>query len=168
MTRPLQFLLESPETFTRPTAREDFLGAVVGIFPASDRSQDRALLVNRSHFASLDEAKQVAAGANRLQLILQLKDSLDSRDTYLATDEGPSHSPRYDVVRAPRIGHLVSSSFNGDSYPEGEVVRVSASFRRVETSTGKVYTRRRQSGSWIAEGTWFMTEGHVRKTNWDL
>lgn len=155
MTRPLQFLLDTP----------DNLDTVAGIFPASDRSQDHKRLVNRSHFQTLDEARRVAAAASRLGALGHERGVIDA---YLATDEGDHVAPRYDVVRAPRIGDLVSSSFNGDSYPEGEVIRVSASFRRVETSTGKVYFRRRQSGSWIAEGTWFMTEGHVRTTNWEM
>ena len=151
----LQFLLSSPGD----------LDTVIGIFPANDRSQDRTRLVSRSHFLTLDMAQRVAAAANRLGALGHERGVVD---TYLATDEGPSHSPQYDVVRAPRPGDLVSSSFNGDSYPEGEVVRVSASFRRVETSTGKVYYRRRASGSWIADGTWFLVEGHVRQTNWDM
>lgn len=57
-------------------------------------------------------------------------------DSYVAIDNGPWHYPRYDVIRRPYVGDLVSKSFNGDSYPRGTIVKISDSLRRVETDTG--------------------------------
>ena len=84
---------------------------------------------------------------------------------YLATDSGPNVSPRFDVIEAPKVGDAVSGRFNGDSYPEGTIVNISKSFRRIATSTGKAFYRRGQSGSWISEGTWGLTPGHVSARN---
>jgi len=162
MIRPLQFLLDTP----------DNLDTVAGVFPASDRSQDPKRLVNRSHFQTLDEAQRVAAAASRLGALGHERGVID---VYLAIDEGPSHSPRYDVVRAPRVGDPVSMRFNGDTYPDGTIVRVSASYRRI-TTQNTVYARVGQSGSWVHRGKlyvgqeapWFLVEGHVRTTHWEM
>lgn len=90
---------------------------------------------------------------------------------YLSVDNGPGCYPRYDVVEAPKVGDRVSRSFNGDSYPAGEVVSVSRSPQcRLVVSrdvTGHEYRfhRRRSTGAWIERGTWSMVEGHVSKWN---
>lgn len=86
-------------------------------------------------------------------------------EDWLACDRGRNVSPRYGVVRAPKIGDEVSYAFNGDSYPCGKVVKVSASFRRVETDSGEIFWRRRESASWIYNGTWSLVRGHVNKRN---
>lgn len=89
---------------------------------------------------------------------------------YLGTDAGPCVSPRYDVVEAPKVGDKVSKSFNGDSYPCGEVVSVSTSGRTVTARTANgilwKFYRRRLTGSWILSGgTWSLISGHVSKQN---
>lgn len=84
---------------------------------------------------------------------------------YLSTDAGPGCSPRYDIVRAPEVGDKVSQAFNGDAYPDGEIVKVSPTFGLVTTSTGGKYYRHRETGSWIKHRTWSMIPGHVDKRN---
>ncbi len=109
---------------------------------------------NRNDWKTLERANKVA---------VQL--SCTTGLIYVATDSGPNVSPRYDVVAAPAVGDKVSRGFNGDYYQEGEIVKVSASLRRVVTSTGVVFYRRGLSGSWVAGRTWSMVTGHVSRLN---
>jgi hypothetical protein len=86
-----------------------------------------------------------------------------------AIDNGEHCYPRYDVVRVPRVGDKVSYAFNGDSYPDGEIVSVSSrdkGFRIVKTDTGSAYYRRKQTAGWIKKGgTWSLIQGHQRRWN---
>lgn len=86
-------------------------------------------------------------------------------ELHLPTDATRSTSPRYDVIKAPQVGDEVSGEFNGDSYPQGRILRISGSYRRIETDTGKVFWRVLQTGSWRAEKTWYLTPGHTYKQN---
>jgi hypothetical protein len=84
---------------------------------------------------------------------------------YLAVDKGAHTSPRYDVIKAPTVGEEVSRYFNGDGYPAGEIAKISPSFKRIETTTGVVFFRRRLTDSWINNGTWGMAGGHRNDRN---
>jgi len=88
---------------------------------------------------------------------------------FVATDAGPHVSPRYDVIKLPAVGDLVSYAFNGDSYPCGKIVKISGSLRRVEAreenGSVHVFFRRRLTGSWIKDGTWSLVAGHVSTQN---
>lgn len=108
----------------------------------------------RNDWKTLERAKEVAA---------QLTEA--SGRLFIGTDAGPNVSPRYDVIDAPVLGAPVSKAFNGDYYPEGEITKISKSLKRVETSTGAVFFRRRESGAWIEGGTWSMVPGHVSRRN---
>ena len=91
---------------------------------------------------------------------------MNDGDHYLAVDGGEWISPRYDVVVAPKIGEEVSYAFNGDYYPDGTIVSMSESFKRVVTSTGNVYYRRKLTGTWkMTGGTWGMVHGHINERN---
>lgn len=83
----------------------------------------------------------------------------------IPADAGPYVWPRYSVVEPPKVGDLVSYGFNGDAYPCGFVTKISKSLRRVETSEGRVFFRRKLTGSWISGGTWSLIHGHVNKRN---
>ncbi len=108
---------------------------------------------NRNDFKTFDRAKQVAADATALTGTL-----------HIGVDAGQWTSPRYDVIEAPKVGADVSYAFNGDYYPAGKIVKISTSLRRVETSTGKVFFRRGESGQWVNAGTWTMVPGiHDRR-----
>ena len=85
--------------------------------------------------------------------------------TFLATDATASTSPRYDVIEAPKVGDKVSRGFNGDYYPEGEIVKITPTWI-VTTSTGKKFRRRGLTAGWRQEGgTWWMTGGHIDERN---
>lgn len=91
--------------------------------------------------------------------------TISEKKQFLYTDAGPLQSPRFDVIQAPQIGDLVSKSFNGDSYPVGKIVKISKSYRRIETNSGVVFYRRQRTGSWISGGTWYMVLGVVDERN---
>jgi hypothetical protein len=84
---------------------------------------------------------------------------------HLAYDLGPGCSPRFGAVDVPKIGDLVSKGFNGDYYPEGEVVSVSATFKKITTSTGVSFYRRGNGEGWRSDGTWWLVRGHVSEMN---
>lgn len=79
---------------------------------------------------------------------------------YIGVDRGSNTSPQFDVIAAPTVGAKVSKAFNGDSYIAGEIVKISKTLKRIETSTGEVFFRRRQSSSWVEGGTWSLQMGH--------
>lgn len=95
---------------------------------------------------------------------------------YQATDAGPYCSPRYDVIDLPQVGQEVSYAFNGDYYPCGKIVSISAgpAFRRIvaEDVNGRKYVFHRRcrsgepvGGAWIMDGTWSMIQGHHDRRN---
>jgi hypothetical protein len=86
---------------------------------------------------------------------------------WVATDRGAKVCPRFSTVEAPQIGDLVSSNCDGESWPEGEIVRVTGgTFALVKTSTGATFRRHGQTGAWInTGGTLRMIRGHVREIN---
>jgi len=91
--------------------------------------------------------------------------ALNDGHHYLASDEGPNVYPRFDVIRAPALGDKVSYAFNGDSYPDGEIIKISPTFKVIATSTGSRYYRRGHRSSWVKDGTWSLVIGHVYKQN---
>lgn len=123
-------------------------------YPKEEGGRFPANVQNRNDWKTLARAEEVAA---------QLTEATGT--LYIATDAGPNVSPRFDVIDAPVVGAKVSKAFNGDYYPEGEIVKVSASLKRVETSTGVVFFRRGKSGAWVEGGTWSMVQGHIERRN---
>ena len=84
---------------------------------------------------------------------------------YVAVDRGPFVSPRYGVTRCPAIGDKVSYGFNGDYYPDGEIVKITKKLT-VTTSTGNTYRRRKQTAAWMRTGgTWGLVAGHIDERN---
>ena len=88
-------------------------------------------------------------------------------ELYIGVDSGDNVWPRYDVIKAPKLGDAVSYSFNGDSYPDGEIVHVTpGTLRQIKTSTGSTYYRRKLSAGWRKQGgTWWMIRGHHNHRN---
>ena len=88
--------------------------------------------------------------------------------TYLPSDAGSYISPQYDIIEAPKIGDKVSFSFNGDTYPDGTIVKISPNWM-VTTSTGKRYNRSMQGkgGGWRSVGgdIWSLVPGHRYEQN---
>lgn len=89
-----------------------------------------------------------------------------TEEVYLPCDRSSSVSPRYGIIRAPKLGEPVSYSFNGDTTPCGVISKISDSYYRIQTTTGKVFYRRHHTSSWIMQGgTWSMVSGHYRERN---
>lgn len=84
---------------------------------------------------------------------------------YMPIDNGPYHSPQFSVIVQPQVGDFVSYAFNGDYYPDSEIVRISKTMKRITTASGKQYYRRKQTGSWKLNRTWTMVKGHHNERN---
>lgn len=78
---------------------------------------------------------------------------------FIGVDRGASVSPRFDVIEAPAVGDVVSMGFNGDYYPCGKIVSISATMKKIVTDSGKAFYRRRQSGTWLYNGTFALIPG---------
>lgn len=85
--------------------------------------------------------------------------------THVGVDRGPNVAPQFDVCRIPHLGDKVSKGFNGDYYPEGEVVKVTKNLT-VTTSTGARFRRVKETSGWRKEGgTWWLVNGHHDERN---
>ena len=117
--------------------------------------------VSRLHIHTFEMAVNIA------ELATAWAEARGLRTTYLAADNGPKVSPRYDVIEAYKVGDLVSYSFNGDSYPDGEITRVGTGPRMaITTSTGSRYHRAGLTGRWRKEGgTRSLCHGHIDERN---
>lgn len=105
-------------------------------------------------FKSLDEVKGYALYLTAM-----------TGDSYVGVDRTASVSPQFDVVCVPKVGDAVSKSFNGDSYPDGIVVKVTKNLT-VVTSTGSRYRRFKETSGWRKEGgTWWLINGHHDERN---
>jgi hypothetical protein len=86
-------------------------------------------------------------------------------ELYIPVDNTDAVSPRYDVMKCPKIGDKVSYGFNGDYYPDGEIVSVSKTLQ-IKTSGGHTYRRKGLRACWLQPGgTWGLTGGHVDERN---
>ena len=119
---------------------------------------------SRLYSHRLETYEQAIAAAERL--------SEEQGAQYWAEDRGAHVSPRYAVIRAFTIGEPVSYGFNGDSYPAGRIVAMSALPKgsskaeghriiTVQNHNGNVrkFWRRRLSGSWKYDQTWSLQHG---------
>ena len=89
----------------------------------------------------------------------------ETGDLYIATDAGEHCSPQYDVIKAPQVGDEVSYCFNGDSYPCGVITSISKTLKKVTTSDGEEFYRRKNTGAWLYNKYWSMVPGHVHRLN---
>lgn len=113
-------------------------------------------LQNRNDWDSFATVTKIAA---------ELTDAYEGNRVFLPTDAGPSCSPRFDIVEAPKVGDKVSYAFNGDCYPDGVVTKISANYRFIYTDCGHKYLRRKQTGGWVRGGTWSLVSGHHFEQN---
>ena len=137
---------------------EGEFGIQTQVLEVSSEHQDRKDgWITRNDIKTFEQAEDIAAQASAY-----LQDGL-----FLAVDQGRGHYPRFDVVRAPKVGAPVSYGFNGDYYPDGYIVKVGGTnCSRVYTDTGSVYNRFRKSSAWIKRGgTWSLVEGHRNERN---
>jgi len=84
---------------------------------------------------------------------------------FLPVDNGSHTSPRYGLVEPPKLGDEVSYSFNGDTYPDGVITKITPKYH-ITTSEGHKYRRRGNRGYWLREGgTWSLVAGHIYEQN---
>ena len=81
--------------------------------------------------------------------------------THIGVDRGPHVSPRYTVIEFPfAVGMEVSKGFNGDSYPQGKIAKISSNLRVVTLESGQKFWRRKLTESWKETGgTWSLIPG---------
>lgn len=112
-------------------------------------------ILSNHDIKSFEEAVRLAAEATEV-----------SEGTYLPCNYGPNRHPRFAVICAPQIGDPVSYAFNGDYYPCGHITKMSDSFYRIQTSTGDVFYRSKDTAGWkMKGGTWWMVAGHHDERN---
>lgn len=130
-------------------------GVVVEVL-TSFLGEDRTKIVSRRDMKEFGDAERIAEQATKL-----------TGTRYIAIDNGGGMWPRFDVIEAPVVGASVSYCFNGDYYPDGEIVHVTkGTLRQIRTSTGNVYYRRGNSGRWVMKGgTWSLVNGHRDERN---
>lgn len=109
---------------------------------------------DRNHFPDFQYAENLAAEATKV-----------TGHLHIAVDQGAWTSPQFDVIEAPVIGDKVSRAFNGDYYPAGTIVRISKTLKKITTSDGTKFYRRRQSGAWVEPPGWSMVQGHISRWN---
>lgn len=85
--------------------------------------------------------------------------------TYLPGDQGSGVSPRYRVFRPPELNDPVSKTFNGDSYPQGYICRITPTWQ-ITTTTGAKFYRYKQTTGWREAGRGFwLCHGHIYEQN---
>lgn len=105
---------------------------------------------------SFDEVEKIAKELN--EVVGEVR--------YIGTDAGEWVSPRYNVQELPKVGDEVSYSFNGDTYPDGTIVKISGKNHQIiTTSSGRKYYRRRKTGGWRHDKTWWLVSGHISTYN---
>lgn len=108
----------------------------------------------RVDWKTFDQVTKIAADLTRV-----------TKELYIPIDNGDHHYPRYDIIKAPKVGDEVSYAFNGDYYPCGKIVNISKTMFKITTDTGDKFYRRKNSGSWIKDGTWSLVQGHIYRQN---
>jgi hypothetical protein len=83
---------------------------------------------------------------------------------HIACDRGDHCAPRYSVAPVPVVGEEVSYAFNGDYYPCGVITAISKTLKKITTSEGKVFYRKRQTDVWKS-GIWSLVDGHINRLN---
>lgn len=110
-------------------------------------------VVSRHDFNSLQDAQDVVIAFEGTGVVL------------MATDAGEWCSPRFDIIEAPKVGDAISYAYNGDYYPCGHIATISKTMKRIVSTEGHIFTRRRLTGAWLRDGMWTMVSGHVNKWN---
>lgn len=166
------------EGHQRPAWFEGFNSAMAALYGVREpkwqaKGEERPRELNgysRLYSHRLETYEQAIAAAERL--------SEEQGAQYWAEDRGAHVSPRYAVIRAFTIGEPVSYGFNGDSYPAGRIVAMSALPKgsskaeghriiTVQNHNGNVrkFWRRRLSGSWKYDQTWSLQHGWHNERN---
>jgi len=106
--------------------------------------------VCRNEFKSFEEATRVADAASNFEGI-----------DYIPTES----NGYFEVVVAPKVNDPVSYAFNGDYYPCGHIKSVSKTMKKITTTDGGVFYRKRNTGTWLKHKTWSLIDGHHNERN---
>jgi hypothetical protein len=102
---------------------------------------------------------------DRFDTYKEALEAASADESLMAVDRGTSVYPRYAVIRKPQVGDDVSYAFNGDYYPDGQIASISKSMKVITTTNGHKFYRRKESGSWVMNGTWTLVNGHIDRRN---
>lgn len=169
---PYPMIAYGDEGHQRPAWFEGFNSAMAALYGVREpkwqvKGEERPRELNgysRLYSHRLETYEQAIAAAERL--------SEEQGAQYWAEDRGANVSPRYAVIRAFTIGEPVSYGFNGDSYPCGRIIAMSAWPKDASKGVGpriitvqdhngnrKKFWRRRLTGSWKNNETWSLQHG---------
>lgn len=121
---------------------------------------------SRWDWNSYERAVEVAAKLNADAEAVGALDEQGHVATYIAVDQGSGCSPRYDVIAGWYVGEKVSKGFNGDYYPVGTIVKMSADQRIITVQSDnpevplRKFWRRKLTSCWLLTGgTWRLVSG---------
>lgn len=125
---------------------------------------DKVVAVKEERASAADKCRIDWKGMEEVEALAAQASELTG-DLYIGVDSGNGVYPRFDIIKAPAIGDDVSYGFNGDYYPCGKIEAISASLRRIQTSDGSTFYRRKQSAAWVKDGIWSMVPGVIDRRN---
>jgi hypothetical protein len=90
----------------------------------------------------------------------------DAASNFAGIDFIPTESNGYfEVITAPKLNDPVSYAFNGDYYPCGYIKSISKTMKKITTTDGDVFYRRRNTGTWLKHSVWSLVSGHHNERN---
>jgi hypothetical protein len=95
---------------------------------------------------------------------LAVAETLATGKQHIACDRGECCSPRYYIAPVPVVGEPVSYAFNGDYYPCGVITSISKTLKKITTSEGRTFYRKRNTDVW-KNSIWCMVNGHIERLN---
>ncbi len=125
---------------------------VVDVLPATDHAAGPTSSIQ----VSRAQIKTKAWGEKLLAKVREFTKT----DFILTEDSG---YPKFDIVRAPQVGDFVSRGYNGDHYPDSEIVRISPTGKVITTASGKKYYGSREIGKWKSGAFSLMRGYHDRR-----
>lgn len=114
-------------------------------------------------YDEVKNADQLDSFAEAEEMALRIT-AITGRD-FLACDNGSWTSHQFAIVEAPVLGEEVSYGFNGDSYHDGKIVRITPNWMCI-TESGARYNRKGLTNGWKkVGGTWWMLNGIHNEQN---
>ena len=68
----------------------------------------------------------------------------ETGETHVPNYRGSGALTPYEVTRLPHVGDDVSMCFNGDSYPMGQIEKISKSGEKITCTNGRIFRRPRK------------------------
>lgn len=105
-------------------------------------------------FDNLEIVEKVAESATKL-----------TGELYIPINNGIYTSKTFDVIKAPYIGEPVSKEINGDLRPCGYIKTISKSLKKITTTEGYTFYRKKQTGQWLYAKYFSLISGHITEFN---